>query len=58
MLACTLKAEGMLTASPEEELDAVKRYRESVESSVGGDVVDKVRRDKDSLVDESLEVKF
>jgi tetratricopeptide (TPR) repeat protein len=57
-LACTLRAESLLSRSAVEQLDEVKRYRESLESSLGDEAVDKARRDRDSLVDQSLDVKF
>jgi tetratricopeptide (TPR) repeat protein len=58
VLACTLKAQDLLAAGSGEELDAVRRYRESVESSMSSSEVEQVRQGLDSLVDQSLEVKF
>jgi len=58
VLACTLKAQSLLASASPEELDVVKRYRESVESAMSGADIDKVRQGLDSLVDQSLGVKF
>src|SRR5262249_29826587 len=58
VLACALKAERLLSGSVGEEMDAVKRYRELLESSLGTEAVEKVRRDQESLVNQSMEVKF
>jgi hypothetical protein len=57
-LACVLKAESLLSPTPGDGLDALRHYKELLESSLGSDAVAKVHRDRDTLVNESLEVKF
>jgi hypothetical protein len=47
----------LASASPE-EVEVVERYRESVESGMSGTEIDKIRQGIDSLVDQSLAVKF
>jgi tetratricopeptide (TPR) repeat protein len=58
VLACTLKSESLLAEGSGEEADAVRQYMEPLKASLGSDAVEKVRQDTDSLVDESLKVKF
>src|SRR5262249_34925535 len=58
VLACALKAENLLSGSPGEESDMVKQYRESLESSLGAEAVQQVRKDQESLVNQSLEIRF
>ena len=58
VLACTLKSESLLAEGSAEEVDAVRQYMEPLKARLGRDAVEKVRQDTDSLVGESLKVKF
>ena len=57
-MACLLKAEGLLRSTPGPDLDRVRHDRMVVETTLGAEAAEDVRRNQETLVKEALDFKF